>query len=466
MKIFNEHGKPNPVEQDGVWFEPTERRAARIGEDYWNDHCGRITKCGGCDNWFSTWIMFPIPAPVPEQLKAIGMKLDGDRPRECNEGDKIWHGRAVTYYEEWEPMIRWHLVKDEPQKSKPKEYYPINPGKTIRFQDSGEYKNRLIELFRTDNGWFIKASSEQVGEIITHKMGLTDDAFCALLKLYACYQEENKIKGEPAKATGENCLNCGRDNRFYCIPKCQGWIPRPPVAQAGPGGEYIYLKEGDVIKEGDEFELGKGNWVATGDARQIVSALKIRAGIIYRRKVEPVQPPRGEDATAKLPDCFFCHKPQTKPGGLLFGPPNDEDCSRKIHVCVDCWSNINPYPRTAKVEDVPKSKEADSMEYVRTWWVILNLCEELGLDMSGKGTPVERIVAFIRSLSEKAKTPKVEDTPDYQSLWQEIRFCCENNGMNIPSSKANQMDIIAFIQSLARKAGEERYSTNESCTHW
>lgn len=52
--------------------------------------------------------------------------------------------------------------------------------------------------------------------------------------------------------------------------------------------------------------------------------------------------PQPATSSAPLLDCYFCHKPQTEPGGVLFGPPNAEGCCRKVHCCVRCWGNINP----------------------------------------------------------------------------------------------------------------------------
>ena len=35
-------------------------------------------------------------------------------------------------------------------------------------------------------------------------------------------------------------------------------------------------------------------------------------------------------------ECEVCKQPIDRPGGLLFGPPDDGRC-RKIHVCHSCW---------------------------------------------------------------------------------------------------------------------------------
>jgi hypothetical protein len=62
--------------------------------------------------------MRPIPKPSSDQLKAIGMKLKGNKPQICQERDTIWDGVkdihiTIPHY----PFIgtyRWHLVRDDP----------------------------------------------------------------------------------------------------------------------------------------------------------------------------------------------------------------------------------------------------------------------------------------------------------------------------------------------------------------
>jgi hypothetical protein len=129
MKIYDERGKqigaidrPEPVEQDGVWYEAVEYRRPVKGDKIVIVDCGlflcrlRRTIIDG-EGYATTWIMRPIPTPTQDQLTAIGKKLDGDRPRECKSGDKIWHGgQCVTYYSGFGQMCRWHM-KDDPAKA-------------------------------------------------------------------------------------------------------------------------------------------------------------------------------------------------------------------------------------------------------------------------------------------------------------------------------------------------------------
>ena len=51
----------------------------------------------------------------------------------------------------------------------------------------------------------------------------------------------------------------------------------------------------------------------------------------------------------KIPKCHFCGKEQTELGGVLFGPPNKEGLSRKIHACVECWGNIHTWIETTRL---------------------------------------------------------------------------------------------------------------------
>lgn len=36
-------------------------------------------------------------------------------------------------------------------------------------------------------------------------------------------------------------------------------------------------------------------------------------------------------------NCSACHQTLTEPGGLLFGPPDEEDQSHKQHLCQRCY---------------------------------------------------------------------------------------------------------------------------------
>lgn len=58
-----------------------------------------------------------------------------------------------------------------------------------------------------------------------------------------------------------------------------------------------------------------------------------------RSAPSPVVPPKG--APAPLPDCECCGSIQTKPGALVFSPPNPDGQCHKSHVCADvCWEDL------------------------------------------------------------------------------------------------------------------------------
>jgi hypothetical protein len=125
MKIFDERGKqvgeiekPEPVEQDGVWYEAVEYRAPKEGDNYIS-YTGMVVTAIFDDYPKSHWIMRPIPTPTSEQLKAIGMKLRDDSPVECKNDEIIWGGLSACRLDPHGSnaihlgTYRWHLVKDE-----------------------------------------------------------------------------------------------------------------------------------------------------------------------------------------------------------------------------------------------------------------------------------------------------------------------------------------------------------------
>ena len=119
MKIYDERGtqvgeleRPEPVEQDRVWWEAVEYRCHKLGEYYWNGK--GVTKVIYPHHW-SSWIMRPIPRATPEQLKAVGMRERDLSPVMPQKGYKIWNGREVIT---WNTDMdigkrRWVLVPAE-----------------------------------------------------------------------------------------------------------------------------------------------------------------------------------------------------------------------------------------------------------------------------------------------------------------------------------------------------------------
>jgi len=102
MKIYDENKnyvgkieKPEPIEQDGKWWEPIIYREPLLGEHYYyyaTSGKSVINECFRAKDEFypSLWIVSEIPRATPEQLRAIGMKERDGRPVICKENDTVW----------------------------------------------------------------------------------------------------------------------------------------------------------------------------------------------------------------------------------------------------------------------------------------------------------------------------------------------------------------------------------------
>lgn len=94
--------KPEPIEQDGVWYEFNEYRPAKNKENTldhsWDDEgCNGLVRPVVRDTTRSYWIASEIPRATAEQLAAIGMREgNGGRPRIGKSKEVIWHnGKAI-----------------------------------------------------------------------------------------------------------------------------------------------------------------------------------------------------------------------------------------------------------------------------------------------------------------------------------------------------------------------------------
>ena len=137
MNIYDEHGiqvgeieRPEPVEQDGKWWEPVEYRLPQKDEYALSSH-ESIYRSEGV-SIIPFWIMQPIPTPTAEQLKAIGMKKRDDRPVEVKLNDMVWNGDG-SYGNAMLGSCRWVLVPAE----KVKIPVTINPTED-KFYDKAE----------------------------------------------------------------------------------------------------------------------------------------------------------------------------------------------------------------------------------------------------------------------------------------------------------------------------------------
>ena len=117
MKIYDEHGaqvgeleRPEPVEQDGVWYEAVAYRKPLPGENVYDLEEVHLLK--SCSDRCREWVMRLIPTPTAEQLKAIGMKKRDDRPVEVKLNDMVWNGDG-SYGNAMLGSCRWVLVPAE-----------------------------------------------------------------------------------------------------------------------------------------------------------------------------------------------------------------------------------------------------------------------------------------------------------------------------------------------------------------
>lgn len=101
MKLYDENKnyvadipKPEPIEQDGKWWEFPKIGIPKRGHKYYHTGGGLRECFDGWGNfaWNIRWIASEIPRATPEQLRAIGMRERDGRPVECKEGDKVWNG--------------------------------------------------------------------------------------------------------------------------------------------------------------------------------------------------------------------------------------------------------------------------------------------------------------------------------------------------------------------------------------
>ena len=123
MKLYDENKnyvadipKPEPIEQDGKWWEFTGLEAPEKGKEYLNYNGNKIFKATYDWQKFDIrWIASEIPRATPEKLRAIGMKERDGRPVKItpeNYSDIIWTGKYVSGYKEHIGKYRFVLVPD------------------------------------------------------------------------------------------------------------------------------------------------------------------------------------------------------------------------------------------------------------------------------------------------------------------------------------------------------------------
>jgi len=249
--------RPEPVEQGGVWYEAVEYRLPNKSDKIIVVECGlflcrlhRVIIDG--EGYATTWIMRPIPTPTPEQLRAIGYKLDGDKPRECKSGDKIWHGdQCVTYYSGFDQMCRWH-VKDDPAKA------------------TGEREPLKVELMICDHAKECKHSD-------------------------SCSRK--KPHSKKIGCSGTNETQYPSDCKFIGQARCVPYVKaKPPITQAGKNAGHTDCtgcKRAIFNKHYRDME----SWMDVCAANQLdEECLDCFDDPRDERKNYTPQPPKGEDA--------------------------------------------------------------------------------------------------------------------------------------------------------------------------
>jgi len=89
--------KPEPIEQDGKWWEFTEYRSVKMGDHYLYEMQDGVGYCiEDHRNVFLHWIASEIPRATTEQLRAIGMKERDGKPVICKHDDVVWNGGGFT----------------------------------------------------------------------------------------------------------------------------------------------------------------------------------------------------------------------------------------------------------------------------------------------------------------------------------------------------------------------------------
>lgn len=133
--------QPEPMQQDGKWWEFNEYHLPVKGEVYYL-RGGILT---AQENHLleqrdtPLWIAAEIPTPTPEQLKVIGKKCKHDRPMECKADDIIWevHQAIMARIITAQDLHRW-ILEDVPN---------VEPEYLIFQTDSDEVIKRGDEYF-------------------------------------------------------------------------------------------------------------------------------------------------------------------------------------------------------------------------------------------------------------------------------------------------------------------------------
>jgi hypothetical protein len=270
--------RPEPVEQDGVWYEAVEYHIPKCDELYFYNN--ELLRAFGTDNkpW---WIMRPIPAPTPAQLKAIGMKLDVDKPRECRDGDNVWDydGETNGQYTvtkgltHWQTIgtYRWHLVKADTAKATGEREI-----KTIYCFECHYLKRNLCQLNLWNNGGCLHFWKKPHDD--TAKARMERESWQCVCGIWNSFSRTHCKICERAKPpvaqvgkVHTDCAGC-YFNVFVLAPKCRTCCDDPmfigTIRKNWTDAPQTKKREGATIKTMCQLKLQAKAWEEVFDLCQ------------------------------------------------------------------------------------------------------------------------------------------------------------------------------------------------------
>jgi len=328
----------------------------------------------GMADGFPFWVAVEIPTPTPAQLATIGMKLDGDRPRECKPRceDRIWDGNySVFNLSKNHKLVgtyRWHLVKADPAKATGQKDilerlrgYNL-PGRTY-------FSQRQTAVDIQDAANEIQALRDCLG---VDSLGLVPNkppvAQAGKVRCSIHLDCTGEINGNPCGHHGEHDGNgdcgavCGRSSE--CVP------------QAGKDeGHYSCIG----------CDYAAANRCRTWGVPKCDSCYQDNLLVVDKQERKNWTP-KGEDV-----------------GGLeqslldTIAQACDEAGRLSLQTIVEFIRDLADKAKKPKGEDAPAPDG-----FYEAWADVFNTCLGLGMAMPDKLTPKEATLTFIRDLHRRA----------------------------------------------------------------
>jgi len=449
MKIFDEHGKPmgeiekpGLIQQSGNWWESVSYRKVKQGEHYYNDQVNCVYEANR-DMLSESWIMRPVPTPTPTQLKSIGMKLDGDRPKECHMNDVIWDKNIFQNYHhvfassQDVGTYRWHLVKAAPAKATGEKETESNQCKEIECLGlavddfAKEMKIRLIH----------KALEGFTGWDGTYP----ENKLCEEIEIDATVIATGRAKNKTK-------LSIDIANRAMML-----WYraTKPPVAQAGKDEHARFISKVSPIvvclcgstrfyetwQEANYNETMAGKIVlAVGFYPHCVEKAhaahvgvtpeqKIALDELHKRKIDLADEVLilnvggyiGESTQSELEYARTHNKiirflePESKmKAGKDEGHTSCEGCKHAINgqhrtwgkpECDSCYEDnllvVDKQERKNYTPQPPKGEDAQMFSPQMAWQSIFCECKKLGMPIEADTSGLKDVLAFIRDLHRR-----------------------------------------------------------------